>query len=197
MLSLFSKVITLARSGSPIKDIALWPALALADTSPPRLYRRVDSGPQGLTEHEADQRLARDGENRIAPRGRIRWPALVLAAVASPFVALLLGLDLIFLQLGDVTTTATVRRRATDGAPPTVPEVPVADLVVGDLVLLGVGDLGAVLVVGAVAVLFGLSVAVTPAAALPHLHPLPLTYLPLPAVIVLAHRACVRWIKPG
>jgi Mg2+-importing ATPase len=158
-----------------LKDTALWPTLALANTSDARLFRRVESGPAGLTEHEASQRLADNGENRVAPRTPVRWPALVLAAVASPFVALLLGLDLIFWLLGDVrggatvsvmvaisialrawqehrcrhavdalrglvTTTATVRRRATEAAPPTVREVPVADLVVGDLVLLAPGD---------------------------------------------------------
>lgn len=166
---------TLARSGPPIRDITAWPALALANTSPQRLFRRVDSGPAGLTEHEASLRLLRDGDNRIAPRNSSHWPALLRAALASPFVALLLGLDLIFWLLGDVrggvtvsvmvaisiglrawqehrsrhavdalrglvTTTATVRRRAEQGAPPTVREVPVADLVVGDLVLLARGD---------------------------------------------------------
>ncbi|HEY4457851.1 MAG TPA: magnesium-translocating P-type ATPase, partial [Pseudonocardiaceae bacterium] len=158
-----------------LSTLASWPALALANTSTQRLFRRVESGPQGLTEAEADQRLAADGENRVAARDRKRLPAAVLAAVASPFVALLLGLDLIFWLLGDVrggatvsvmvgisvalrawqehrsrhavdalrglvTTTATVRRRAGAGAPPTVREVPVTDLVVGDLVLLETGD---------------------------------------------------------
>jgi Mg2+-importing ATPase len=158
-----------------LKDTALWPTLALANTSDTRLFRRVESGPRGLTEHEASQRLAENGENGVEPRAPHRWPALVLAAIASPFVALLLGLDLIFWLLGDVrggatvsvmvaisiglrawqehrcrhavdalrdlvTTTATVRRRATETAPPTVREVPVADLVVGDLVLLAPGD---------------------------------------------------------
>ena len=164
-----------ARSGPPTTDLSLWPALALANTSPERLFRRVDSGPQGLTEHEASQRLADDGENLITPRTRPRWPSFVLTSVASPFVALLLGLDLIFWLLGDVRggatvsvmvaisialrawqehrsrhavdalramvdITATVRRRADETTPPTVREVPVADLVLGDLVLLSVGD---------------------------------------------------------
>ncbi|KAA2252704.1 magnesium-translocating P-type ATPase [Solihabitans fulvus] len=40
-----------------------------------------------------------------------------------------------------VTTTATVRRRATDGDAPTDREAPLEDLVPGDLVLLGPGDL--------------------------------------------------------
>ena len=158
-----------------LNALTSWPALALANTSTQRLFRRVDSGPQGLTEAEADQRLAANGENRVAARNGKRLPVLVFASVASPFVALLLGLDLIFWVLGDarggttvsvmvavsvalrawqehrsghavdalrglVTTTATVRRRACAGAPPTVREVPVTDLVVGDLVLLETGD---------------------------------------------------------
>lgn len=62
-----------------------------------------------------------------------------------------------------------------------------------------IDELGAwpVLVAFAAAVLFGLSVALTPAAGLLHLDPLPLTYLPWLAAIVLAYCACVRWIKPG
>ncbi|HEX3781945.1 MAG TPA: magnesium-translocating P-type ATPase [Pseudonocardiaceae bacterium] len=164
-----------ARSGPADQEISLWPTLALANARPPRLFRRVDGSPQGLTEQEASARLVRDGENRAAVRSPVRWPAMVRAAVASPFVALLLGLDLVFVLLGDlrgsltvsvmvaisialrgwqehrsrhavdalnglVTTTATVRRRASAGSPPTVREVPVADLVVGDLVLLSPGD---------------------------------------------------------
>lgn len=169
------KLPTQARSGPTYREISVWPALALADARPQRLFRRVDGSPQGLTEHEASQRLLRDGENRVVVRVPTRWPATVLAAVASPFVALLLGLDLVFLLLGDirggatvsvmvaisvalrgwqehrsrhavdglrdlVTNTATVRRRACVDSPPTVREVPVADLVVGDLVLLAPGD---------------------------------------------------------
>jgi magnesium-transporting ATPase (P-type) len=38
------------------------------------------------------------------------------------------------------TTTATVRRRACEGAPPILREVPIADLAVGDVVLLEPGD---------------------------------------------------------
>jgi hypothetical protein len=112
---------TLARSG-PIRDITRWPTLAPANTSPQRLFRRVDSGPAGPTEHEASQRLVRDACAR--------------------------------------------------------PSRPV-------------------LITFAFAVLFGLSVPVTPAAGLLHLHPLPLTYLPWPAAIVTAYCACVRWVKPN
>ena len=49
-----------------------------------------------------------------------------------------------------------------------------------------------VLIVFAVAVLFGLSIVFTPAAVLLHLHPLPLAYLPWLAAIVTAYCACVR-----
>ena len=86
---------------------------------------------------------------------------------------------------GLVTTTATVRRRARAGAPPTVREVPVTDLVVGEPVL----------IVFAIAVLFGLSIVFTPAAAVLQLHPLPLAYLPWLTVIVTAYCACVRCAK--
>jgi hypothetical protein len=54
-----------------------------------------------------------------------------------------------------------------------------------------------VLVACAAAVLFGLSIAITPAAGRSHLDPLPPAGLPGLAATALAYRACVRWIKPG
>ena len=61
---------------------------------------------QGLTEREADERIARHG------------------CLSTIFWA-----------------TATVYRRAREGVPPIPREIPLADLVVGDVVLLESGDL--------------------------------------------------------
>ncbi|MER6011409.1 magnesium-translocating P-type ATPase [Streptomyces bluensis] len=141
------------------------------------VLRRLDSGPRGLTEAQAEERLARLGENTVPAPREASWPRLFVRSLRDPFTAVLgcLGLVsaavfawgtalvILFLVVvscvlrasGEhradrsmaglrelVATTATVLRRA-DGeeVAPTAREVPVSELVPGDVVRLGPGDL--------------------------------------------------------
>ncbi|MGW1166328.1 magnesium-translocating P-type ATPase [Streptomyces sp. NPDC002550] len=148
-------------------------------TSAPTLLevlRRLDSGPRGLTEAEAEARLARFGGNTVPARGVASWPRLFVRSLRDPFTAVLLCLGLVsaavlawgtasvILSLvvvscglratGEhradrstaalrqlVATTVTVLRRADEDAVPTSREIPVDELVVGDVIRLGPGDL--------------------------------------------------------
>ena len=149
---------------------------ACAATPPLVLLRQVGTGPSGLTEAEAQARLARCGENIAGVPGPARWARPLLASAASPFTVLLLGLAVASAVTGSrgttaliavlvlvswllrfrqqrrsgraaaalrelIATTATVRRRAAAGMAPAVREVPVDQLVPGDIVQLGPGDL--------------------------------------------------------
>ncbi|MEV5988796.1 magnesium-translocating P-type ATPase [Streptomyces sp. NPDC052051] len=138
--------------------------------------RRLDSGPRGLTEAQAEERVARLGENTGPARHDASWPRLLLRSLRDPFTAVLgcLGLvsavvfawstaSVILLLVvvscvlrasGEhradrsaaalrelVAATATVLRRADEEAAPTTRELPVAELVPGDVIRLGPGDL--------------------------------------------------------
>nr|WP_131563711.1 magnesium-translocating P-type ATPase [Streptomyces sp. KM273126] len=141
------------------------------------VLRRLDSGPRGLTEAQAEERLARLGENTVPARREASWPRLFVRSLRDPFTAVLgcLGLVsaavfawgtalvILFLVVvscvlrasGEhradrsmaglrelVATTATVLRRADDeDVAPTAREVPVSELVPGDVVRLGPGDM--------------------------------------------------------
>ncbi|MEV5506029.1 magnesium-translocating P-type ATPase [Streptomyces orinoci] len=140
------------------------------------MLRALDSGPRGLTEAEAENRLARYGENLPPGRRTDSWPRRFARGLRDPFTAVLIGLGVISAVLASwgtvcviailvtvscvlratgehraerataalrrlVAGTATVRRRATAGSPPAAREVPVDQLVPGDVVLLGPGDL--------------------------------------------------------
>ncbi|MGW2651909.1 magnesium-translocating P-type ATPase [Streptomyces sp. NPDC001393] len=139
------------------------------------VLRRLDSGPRGLTEAEAEARLARFGGNTVPAPGAASWPRLFVRSLRDPFTAVLLCLGLVsaavfawgtasvilFLvvvscvlratgeQRADrstaalrrlVATTVTVLRRADEDAAATAREIPVDDLVVGDVIRLGPGD---------------------------------------------------------
>jgi Mg2+-importing ATPase len=139
------------------------------------LFHQVHSSPRGLTECEAADRLSRFGDNDPAPADEDSAWTRLRTAVRSPFVALLAGLDLVFLLVRDirgvgivslmialavllrlwqqtrseratraleelVSATVTVRRRADDDDEPMEREVSPQDLVPGDIVLLGAGD---------------------------------------------------------
>ena len=155
------------------------PPGSLADyaaASPLEVLRRLESTRHGLTEDEAQARLAEHGENAIAP-GRVpSWGGRALAAVRNPFIVVLLCLALVSAVTGDldgaavitamaliscllrgrqeyrsdraaaalramVASTATVLRRAADGRPGIARELPVDQIVPGDIVQLLAGDM--------------------------------------------------------
>ncbi|WP_307853854.1 magnesium-translocating P-type ATPase [Streptomyces tagetis] len=149
------------------------------DTAVPtvlEVLRGLDSGPRGLTDAQAGERLARVGENTLPDRRDASWPLLLARSVRDPFTAVLLCLGLVSAAVASwgtavvtlllvavscvlrasgehradrsmaglrelVATTATVLRRSGGGAAPAAREVPVADLVPGDVIRLGPGDL--------------------------------------------------------
>ncbi|GHF25773.1 magnesium-translocating P-type ATPase [Streptomyces mashuensis] len=147
----------------------------LASATALQVLRTLDSGPRGLTDEAAEERLARFGENTPPDWRPPSWPRRVLRGLRDPFTAVLLGLGLvsaavaswgtagviIFLvmvscalcSLGEhradravsrlrdlIATTATVLRRSGEDGPPVPREVPVDQLVPGDVVLLGPGE---------------------------------------------------------
>ncbi|MCT9079573.1 magnesium-translocating P-type ATPase [Streptomyces fulvoviolaceus] len=152
---------------------------AAADPTVPTVLqtlRRLDSGPRGLTEDEADERLARFGVNTLPAHREVSWPRLVVRGLRDPFTAVLLCLGLVSAAVaswgtacvilllvavscalrasgehradrsmaglrGLVAGTATVLRRTERDAPPQAREIPVDDLVPGDVIRLGPGDL--------------------------------------------------------
>jgi P-type Mg2+ transporter len=176
-----------------LSDEAGWPApvppLATAGTAdarsglaeysaatPLQVLRRLESSRRGLDETEAQDRLARFGDNTIAGGQDPSWATRALASARSPFVVILICLTAVSLATGDVdgaavitamavlscvlrvrqearsdraaatlramvATTATVVRRASSGSPALAREVPVDQLVPGDVVQLAAGDM--------------------------------------------------------
>ncbi|WP_426361867.1 HAD-IC family P-type ATPase [Streptomyces sp. E-08] len=142
-----------------------------------QVLRRLDSGPRGLTDAEAERRLARHGENVLPAWRPITWNRRFLRSLRDPFTAVLLCLGLISVTVAawgtgcvilllvavscvlrstgehradqamaalreSVATTATVLRRADPDGPTTGPrEIPADELVPGDVIRLGPGDL--------------------------------------------------------
>ncbi|WP_411083364.1 magnesium-translocating P-type ATPase [Streptomyces sp. cmx-18-6] len=141
-----------------------------------QVLRSLDSGPRGLVEAEAEERLGRFGENVLPAWRPVARPRRFVRSLRDPFTSVLLCLGLVsavvfawgtacvILALVAVScllrsteehradrstaalrelvaTTATVVRRPSAGAPPREREVPVADLVPGDVIRLGPGDL--------------------------------------------------------
>lgn len=162
------------RHGARMGDDANLRELALAPVL--TVFQQLNGSPKGLTESEAEGRLRDLGENRVLVPLGSGAGRRAAAAVSSPFVALLTGLGVVFVVVGDlrgavtvgvmvvlsvalrfwqytrsdravralrskVTTTVTVRRRAGEGYPALEREVPPEDLVPGDVVMLGPGDL--------------------------------------------------------
>ncbi|WP_406152010.1 magnesium-translocating P-type ATPase [Streptomyces sp. NBC_01012] len=148
-----------------------WPELTSL-----QVLRHLDSGPRGLVEAEAEERLARFGENTVPSWRTPSWPRRLVGSLRDPFTVVLLCLGLVSavvaawgtasvilslvvvscaLRAGGerradrsvaalrslVATTATVLRRTEDDGTPRSREVPVDELVPGDVVRLGPGDL--------------------------------------------------------
>ncbi|WP_394817602.1 magnesium-translocating P-type ATPase [Streptomyces doebereineriae] len=140
------------------------------------VFRRLDAGPRGLTEAQAEERLARFGENAIPDARDPSWPRLFVRSVRDPFTAVLLCLGLVSAAVfawgtasvilllvvvscvlrasGEhraarstaglrrlVATTVTAQRRLHEDTAPVTREIPVEELVPGDVVRLGPGDL--------------------------------------------------------
>jgi P-type Mg2+ transporter len=144
--------------------------------APLEVLRRLESGPRGLEEAQAQARLASHSENAVPFTAPPPWWKRLLGTARNPFVVVLLCLDAVSAAAGDeggavvigamvavscalrfhqehrsdraaaalramVTTTATVIRRAAPGAAPVAREVPVDQLVPGDVVRLTPGDM--------------------------------------------------------
>ncbi|MFF3122539.1 magnesium-translocating P-type ATPase [Streptomyces sp. NPDC057908] len=140
------------------------------------VLRRLDSGPRGLMEVQAEERLTRFGENTLPTRRPDSWLGRFLRSLRDPFTAVLLCLALVSALVASwgtagvimvlvvvscvlrssgehraegvmttlralVATTATVLRRADEDAPSVAREIPVDQLVPGDVIRLGPGDL--------------------------------------------------------
>ncbi|MFD7711181.1 magnesium-translocating P-type ATPase [Streptomyces sp. NPDC059786] len=140
------------------------------------VLRRLDGGPRGLTEADAEQRQSRFGANDLPARHEARWSRLFVRSLRDPFTAVLLCLGLVSALVSSwgtaavisllvavscvlrasgehradrstaalrslVATTATVLRRPHEDARAVPREIPVAELVPGDVLRLGPGDL--------------------------------------------------------
>ncbi|MET9095198.1 magnesium-translocating P-type ATPase [Streptomyces cyaneofuscatus] len=141
-----------------------------------QILRSLDSGPRGLVEAHAEERLARFGENVLPAWRPVPWPRRFVRSLRDPFTSVLLCLGLVSAVVSAwgtacvilalvavscllrsteehradrstaalrelVATTATVVRRSSADAPSRERDVPVADLVPGDVIRLGPGDL--------------------------------------------------------
>ncbi|MFI6596019.1 magnesium-translocating P-type ATPase [Nonomuraea sp. NPDC050536] len=138
--------------------------------------RRLDSGPRGLAEADAEARLLRLGDNAVPVHRPPSWPRRLARSLRDPFTMVLLALGLVSALIASwgaagvivllvaascllrsngeyradrstaalralVATTTTVRRRPSEDAPPWEREIPVDQLVPGDVIKLGPGDL--------------------------------------------------------
>ncbi|MGW8377010.1 HAD-IC family P-type ATPase [Streptomyces sp. ODS28] len=143
--------------------------------TPLEVLRRLETGPRGLLEAEAERRLARYGENVLPAQRTARWPRRLARGLRDPFTAMLLLLGLVSASIASwatacviavlvavacglraageyradrsvaalgelVATTATVQRRAYEDAAPAPRELPVEQLVPGDVIRLGPGE---------------------------------------------------------
>ncbi|WP_369252096.1 magnesium-translocating P-type ATPase [Streptomyces sp. R41] len=141
-----------------------------------QVLRYLDTGPRGLTEAEAAERLARFGANTVPDRRAQSWSRLFVRGLRDPFTVVLLCLGLVSTAVtawgtacvilclvvvscalrasGEhradrsmaglrelVAGTATVLRRADPDRMPRVRDIPVGELVPGDVIRLGPGDL--------------------------------------------------------
>ena len=73
----------------------------LADAPVFTVFQRLETSPRGLTEPEAADRLRRFGDNESFHATDDGVARRIVAAARSPFVALLAGLGLVFVVVGD------------------------------------------------------------------------------------------------
>ncbi|MET8743288.1 magnesium-translocating P-type ATPase [Streptomyces sp. NPDC004728] len=165
-----------ARAGRSAAPDVLAGASATAAPTSLQVLRSLDSGPRGLLEEQAGERLARCGENTLPAWRPVSWPRRFLRSLRDPFTSVLLCLGLVSAAVASwgtacvtlvlvvvscllrsaeehradrstaalrelVATTATVLRRAGPDAAPRARELPVGELVPGDVIRLGPGDL--------------------------------------------------------
>lgn len=141
-----------------------------------QVLRSLDSGPRGLLETQAEERLGRLGDNTLPAWRPVSWPQRFVRSLRDPFTSVLLCLGLVSAAVSAwgtasvilvlvvvscllrstqehradgamaalrelVATTTTVLRRTGPEAAPSARELPVAELVPGDVIRLGPGDL--------------------------------------------------------
>ncbi|MEE1769494.1 magnesium-translocating P-type ATPase [Streptomyces sp. JV185] len=149
---------------------------AVAAPTSLQVLRSLDSGPRGLLEEQAGERLTRFGENTLPAWRPVSWPRRFLRSLRDPFTSVLLCLGLVSTAVASwgtasvasvlvvvscllrsaeehradrstaalrelVATTATVLRRSGPDSAPQTRELPVGELVPGDVIRLGPGDL--------------------------------------------------------
>ncbi|WP_432172394.1 magnesium-translocating P-type ATPase [Streptomyces sp. Tue6028] len=83
-----------SRAGVPPAAEA-YAADGLAALTSLQLLRNLDTGPRGLTEAEAQERLVRLGANQPPHRRATSWPRLFVRGTRDPFTAVLLCLGLV------------------------------------------------------------------------------------------------------
>jgi Mg2+-importing ATPase len=141
-----------------------------ARLSPEDLFREMETGPNGLTGEEVEERRRRYGSNEVAREKKRSLPARLWDNVKNPLVILLAALGAISFATGDVRATAVIaimvvlgvvlrffqelradnaaeKLRAMVKTTATVlhggerHEIPLLDLVPGDIVFLSAGDM--------------------------------------------------------
>jgi P-type Mg2+ transporter len=143
---------------------------AFWNVSTPDIFQRLQTTSRGLTDDEAGKRLRQYGSNVLTPKKRSNTPALLLAQFKSPIVIILISAGGLSFFLGDTVNSliimviilvssllgfsqersankaieellAIVRTRAAVIRDGIQKQIPVEDIVPGDIVILTAGDL--------------------------------------------------------
>ena len=100
------------RSGRDISERPLSTISAAADdpfaASPDTLCRLLDTSPDGLTNDQAGERLARLGANRLRAKEHAAGFGLLLRQFTSPIILILIGAAVLSIFLRDVTDAAII-----------------------------------------------------------------------------------------
>jgi Mg2+-importing ATPase len=98
-----------AEAGARVRLPEVRSRLAEYAAMPPlQMLRRLESGPRGLSEAEAQARLARHGDNVIAGAPSPHWGTRLLRTLTNPFVVILLALGGVSAVLGDFGAVAVI-----------------------------------------------------------------------------------------